>query len=79
VTPDSCNWVASCDDCSEHHACAAPGGLTFDEIYYCIEIPEACDGTPTCDCMGDLACPGAANYCRGMSADGYFICDCVVC
>jgi len=60
VDARECRGVTSCDVCTGDQVCvsptatglAAPPGST----YQCWDVAPECNGTPTCECMGDAIC-----------------------
>lgn len=75
VPAELCDVVPSCADCPEAETCVEyvmQGGPEF----HCSPIPEACDGTPSCECLSDV-CIGDFDTC-GEGPDG-LTCSCPVC
>lgn len=80
-----CRGVSSCDVCAPGQACVFPNEKAWGRspmIYLqCWDVAPACDGVPTCECMGDEMC--SPIWCRegtflpNVPAD--FQCDCPFC
>jgi hypothetical protein len=79
-----CLGVKSCDACSDDQACVTPGiygpgaGLSS---FQCWDVAPACDGKPTCECMGNDICePFQCGDNADMLQDPIDIgCFCLVC
>jgi hypothetical protein len=73
--PENCHYVTDCDHCTDDQACVRRGSTP--PYYTCVEMPAACNGTPTCECMGSTACHDAYELCH--DDDGGLYCDCPTC
>ena len=52
--------------------------MMIGPIYHCLDVPDECNGDPSCDCMGELACPETGFHCNDEgTAD--LSCYCPVC
>ncbi len=60
-----CESVPSCDDCPES-GWTCVSYQAFITKYVCEPVPAACEGTPTCDCTGDLYCTDEFSVCNDL-------------
>ncbi len=68
--------ASTCDDCGLGQVCVTH----FTQLgpkFSCAPIADACEGTPTCGCMGDQVCTGVFDSCS--EVDGGLGCTCPVC
>lgn len=75
VQVEHCDVVPSCDDCPRGEACILLESQLGPQ-YACEPIPEDCDKTPTCACMGEV-CPEAFDTC--VDAEAGISCTCPEC
>ncbi len=54
VPATECASVATCDQCGPGDACVEVGGP--NAATHCVAIPDECNGTATCACMGQSVC-----------------------
>jgi len=55
VDARECDGVTSCDACTDDQACVAPGAMTPLGLH-CWDVPPACNGTASCECLGNDVC-----------------------
>lgn len=74
-----CRAVKSCEACDDDQACVAVGPMF--PILQCWDVAPACDGTPTCECMGsDICAPFSCGDASSSPDDPVDLgCYCVVC
>lgn len=73
---DECAVVAGCEQCTGGLACVQE--LTMaGPVTHCVQPPDACNGTPSCECMGGAVCVDPYGVC-GETASG-LTCDCPNC
>lgn len=70
-----CDVVPDCAACPEDEACVQ--FVSQLPVTRCSPIPPACDGVPSCGCMGDDVCESPFDLCNDI--DGAISCDCPVC
>lgn len=75
VPATECAAVASCDQCPIGTACVEQ--VAFGTTLHCVAIPESCNGTPSCACMGSSVCVGEFDACID-GADS-ISCECTSC
>jgi hypothetical protein len=75
VPASACDVVPSCDHCEAHETCVELQ-TQLGPSHVCEPVAPACDGAPTCTCMGE-ACPEPWDTC----ADGPsgLECSCPAC
>ena len=61
-----CESVPSCDSCPES-GWTCVSYQAFVTKYVCEPVPAACEGTPTCDCAGDLYCTDDFSVCNELN------------
>ncbi len=73
VEPKDCLDIGDCDGCNpETSACVI--NHVLQQSVQCVKTWEACDGLPTCECMGDQLCFYLGGYCQeqiGMPHPGF--------
>jgi hypothetical protein len=76
VAVEECASAPSCDDCTASQACVVYD-TQLGSMPHCVEVPTACLGKATCDCMGAGVCTGVFDLC----SDGQdsIHCGCPVC
>ena len=74
VPAQTCEAVGSCDDCPQDQTCVEM--QAFMTTYTCSPIPESCNGTPTCACMGEV-CEDPFTACNEI--EGSIVCGCPTC
>lgn len=73
-----CCEVEDCARCPSDAACVAVAN-DREAGFVCLEIPAACDGVPTCACLGDLVC-AAPMVCEEGDFEGSDLaCSCPSC
>lgn len=60
-----CESVPTCDDCPES-GWSCVSYQAFVTTYVCEPVPAACEGTPTCECAGDLYCTDDFSLCNDL-------------
>ncbi|MBX7083613.1 MAG: hypothetical protein K1X88_30670 [Nannocystaceae bacterium] len=74
VPAELCDVVPSCADCPDDEVCIS--NVAQLPTQQCSPIPQACEGTPTCACMGEV-CVAPFDTCS--DGDGTITCSCVTC
>lgn len=75
VPAEHCDVVPSCADCPDDEVCVQR--ISQIPSTTCSPIPEACDGQPSCACMGADVCVSPFDVC-GDDGDG-LSCACPAC
>jgi hypothetical protein len=76
VPVDVCDSVPGCEHCDADEACVETQAQ-LGTSYACRDVPEACDGVPSCACMPDDTCMAPFDLCA--DADGLIQCSCPAC
>lgn len=69
-----CDVVPSCELCPADETCV--GFISQLPYYTCVPIPDACGGTPSCECLGELC---VAPYDACSELEGEVSCNCPNC
>lgn len=69
-----CDVVPDCADCPDDEVCVQ--NISQIPTFTCSPIPAACDGTPSCACMGEV-CVSPFDVCG--DGDGTISCACPAC
>lgn len=75
VPAELCDVVSDCSDCPEDEACVQ--FVSHAPVTRCTPIPPACEGVPSCGCMGADVCEAPFDICNDI--DGAISCGCPVC
>lgn len=76
IPVEACETVPDCEYCEDDETCVANVTQLGPELR-CVPLPEACMGTPTCECMPPDTCEAPFDLC---SDDGGTIdCGCPAC
>ncbi len=75
VPAEICDVVPSCSDCPDDQVCIAY--VSQLPVTECSPIPQACDGQPSCACMGAEVCLAPFDICNDI--DEGLSCGCPVC
>ena len=76
IPSTECLQVGGCEQCGDDQACVAEVAQ-LGPVYHCVELPDSCNGTADCACLGDSVCVGSFNLCSD-SANG-IECHCPAC
>ncbi len=76
IPVEYCDVVPGCDDCGENEACIE-AVTQLGPSYSCEPIPPACDGVPSCDCLGEV-CEAPFDVCSD-GGESDLACNCPVC
>jgi len=84
VDARECLGVTSCDACTGDQVCVSPGigwAPTPGSAYQCWDVAPECNGTPTCECMGDAICDpfSCSDSSQDETAPVAIGCFCVLC
>lgn len=60
VPVEYCDVVPGCESCGDDEACIE--SVAFQSTLTCVPVPAACDGVPSCDCLGE-ACEDGFDLC----------------
>jgi len=75
VPAEFCDVVSSCADCAPDEVCVEM--VAQLPTVTCSPIPEACEGVPSCACMGDDVCVSPFDLCS--DDQGTITCSCPAC
>lgn len=76
IPVEGCELVPGCEHCNDGEACVE---TTTQQAttYSCQDVPDDCDGVPTCACMPADTCTMPFDVCA--DADGLIQCSCPMC
>lgn len=78
VDVSDCPAVQSCDACRADQACVSVGPML--PLLQCWDVAPACEGKPTCECMGnDICAPFSCSDDASSEGDLQLGCFCVTC
>lgn len=76
VPVEACEGVPSCDYCEADETCVTTE-TQVGPLYECVPVPDACMGTPTCECMPPQTCEAPFDTCS--DDEGTIDCSCPAC
>jgi hypothetical protein len=76
VKVTECATVSTCAQCTGGAACVTEVTQLGPQVH-CVTPAAACNGTPTCACMGAAVCVGAFDTCE--DSGGVISCSCPAC
>jgi hypothetical protein len=77
VPANDCAYVPDCTKCASKGEVCVTESTKGGQVHHCVVVPPACEGKPTCACMGDSVCLGAFDVCNDGSEG--ITCGCTVC
>lgn len=72
-----CSAVDDCSKCNPKTQVCVTEIFKGGPNHHCVDVAPACNGTPSCECMGKSVCTGSFDTCS--AADGEITCGCSKC
>ena len=64
VPANDCAYVSDCSKCAPKGEVCVTESTKAGQVHHCVVVPPACNGKPTCECMGDSVCIGLFDVCN---------------